>query len=167
MDAAERVIVCGVDGSPAGERALQWGIDEASRGNGRVLAVTAWSWDGVEGLAAPTTPSDALARARTLLDTAVDKALEGVENAPAVERICERGLPSEALCNAAAGADLMVLGSHGHGAVHDKLVGSTSERAIHHAPCPVVIVPDPRHVERNIKRAKTRQPTREHPVQIV
>jgi hypothetical protein len=31
MDAAERVIVCGVDGSPAGERALRWAIDEAIR----------------------------------------------------------------------------------------------------------------------------------------
>jgi hypothetical protein len=51
-------------------------------------------------------------------------------------------------------AELMVLGTHGHGAVHDTLVGSTSKRAIHHASCPVVIVPDPRHAERAIKQTR-------------
>jgi hypothetical protein len=53
--------------------------------------------------------------------------------------------------------------------VHDKLVGSTSERAIHHAPCPVVVIPDPRHVEKNLEQAKVRRSRQqpEHPVQVV
>jgi nucleotide-binding universal stress UspA family protein len=169
MDAAERVIVCGVDGSPAGERALLWAVDEAIRRYAKVRAVTAWSWDGVEELAAPTTPAEALARARKLLDTAVDEALAGMENPPVVDRVCQRGEPSDALCAAAADAELMVLGSHGHGAVHDKLIGSTSERTVHHAPCPVVIIPDPRHVEKNLERARQQQRNQkaEPPVQVV
>lgn len=167
MDAAEHVIVCGVDGSPAGQRALQWAIDEAIRRYGKVRAVTAWSWDGVEALNAETTPAEALKRAQRILDTAVDAVLSGMENPPVVERICQRGVPSQALCAAAADAELMVLGSHGHGQVHDKLVGSTSERAIHHAPCPVVIVPDPRHVERNLKRAREQRREAPHPMQVL
>ena len=169
MKATECVIVCGVDGSPAGQRALHWAVDEAIRRYGKVRAVTAWSWDGVEALAAPGTPAEALGRARQMLDAAVDEVLGGMEHAPAVDRVCERGVPSEALCTAAADAELLVLGSHGHGAVHDKLVGSTSERAIHHAPCPVVIIPDPRHVEKNLEQARARRGRQqpEHPVQVV
>lgn len=169
MDAVERIIVCGVDGSPAGQRALRWALDEAITRHGRVRAVTAWSWDGVEELAAPTTPAEALARARRLLDAVVDEELAGMEDPPVVDRICQRGVPSDALCAASVDAELMVLGSHGHGAVHDKLIGSTSERAVHHAPCPVVIVPDPRHVEKNLKRVQEqlRNQSAQPPVQVV
>ena len=39
------------------------------------------------------------------------------------------------------GADLIVLGSHGHGALYHLLVGSVSEGVVRKSPCPVVIVP--------------------------
>ena len=157
MEATRGVIVCGVDGSPAGQRALQWAVDEAVKRGAEVHAVTAWSWDGLEELNAPSSPAQALGRARRVLDTAVDEVLDGVEAGPLVRRICERGEPAEVLASAAAGADLLILGSHGHGTVHDKLLGSTSERTVHHAPCPVVIVPDPRLVAKNLKRLEERQ----------
>jgi nucleotide-binding universal stress UspA family protein len=38
-------------------------------------------------------------------------------------------------------ADLIVLGSHGHGRVYDLLVGSTCEGVLRHASIPVLIVP--------------------------
>jgi nucleotide-binding universal stress UspA family protein len=167
METTERIIVCGVDGSPAGQRALMWALEEAGRRADKVRAVTGWVWDGVESLNAASTPAEALAQAQRLLDRAVDEVLGQVPGAVSVERVCQRGLPSDAICAAAADAELIVLGSHGHGAVHDKLIGSTSERVIHHAPCPVVVVPDPRHVERNLKRAKQlhREPAR--PAQVL
>ena len=37
--------------------------------------------------------------------------------------------------------DLFVLGTHGHGFVSHVLMGSTAERILHHAPCPVLVVP--------------------------
>ena len=40
-------------------------------------------------------------------------------------------------------ADIVVLGSHGHGRLHKALVGSVSEAVIRHAPCSVMIVPNP------------------------
>ena len=152
MDARKGVVVCGVDGSPAGQRALRWAMEEAAKRGAEVHAVTAWSWDGLEELGAPTTPAEALERAQRVLDTAVDEVLAGLESAPLVTRVCERGEPADALSAAAIGADLLVLGSHGHGPVHDKLMGSTSERVLRHAPCPVVIVPDPRLVEKSLQR---------------
>lgn len=42
-------------------------------------------------------------------------------------------------------ADLIVVGSHGHGSLYDLLVGSTSEGVLRKAPCPVVLVPSPRN----------------------
>ena len=40
-------------------------------------------------------------------------------------------------------ADLVVVGTRGHGVVHRALVGSTSRRVLHHAPMSVLIVPSP------------------------
>ncbi len=39
--------------------------------------------------------------------------------------------------------DLIVLGSHGHGALYKALLGGTSDSVLRHASCPVVVVPDP------------------------
>jgi len=163
MDAREHVIVCGVDGSTASQLALEWAIDEAIRRDCKLRVVTAWSWDGLEALGAPPSPTAALNHARDIQDATLARALDAAENIPEIERLISRGVPSEALCTAALDAELMVLGSHGHGAVRDKLVGSTSQRAIHHASCPVVILPDPRHVEKEIKRANAKRRLAEAP----
>jgi nucleotide-binding universal stress UspA family protein len=44
------------------------------------------------------------------------------------------------LLGAAAGADLLVVGSRGHGAFADALLGSVGQHCVHHAPCPVLIM---------------------------
>jgi len=40
-------------------------------------------------------------------------------------------------------ADIILLGSHGHGLLHKALLGSVSESVIRHAPCGVLVVPSP------------------------
>jgi universal stress protein A len=40
--------------------------------------------------------------------------------------------------------DLIIIGSHGRGAISRLLVGSTAERVVEHAPCPVLVVKGPR-----------------------
>lgn len=39
------------------------------------------------------------------------------------------------------GAEYVVLGSHGHTALYELIVGSTAGAILRHSPCPVVIVP--------------------------
>jgi len=61
----------------------------------------------------------------------------------AVEVRNASGYPGQNILDAAdeVGADFIVLGSHGHGAFYDLIVGSTASRVIKRARCPVVIVP--------------------------
>lgn len=51
--------------------------------------------------------------------------------------------PDEALVARSAGACLLVVGNHHHNAVRRAVRGSVSHTALHHARCPVAIVPAP------------------------
>jgi len=51
-----------------------------------------------------------------------------------------RAHPAQALLDAAAGADLLVVGCRGHGGFTGMLLGSTSQHVVAHAPCPVLVV---------------------------
>jgi nucleotide-binding universal stress UspA family protein len=51
------------------------------------------------------------------------------------------GPPAEQLAGAAAGADLLVLGSRGHGPLRRVLLGSVSAELVRGAPCPVLVMP--------------------------
>ncbi len=55
------------------------------------------------------------------------------------------GTPSHAILEVAreGGFDLVVVGTHGHGLLGHTLLGSTAERVLHHAPCPVLVVGPP------------------------
>jgi nucleotide-binding universal stress UspA family protein len=70
---------------------------------------------------------------------AVSRALDPAGVTMAVEM----GAPADAITRYAAthGADVIVLGSHGHGAVHRFLLGSVAETMVRHGSCAVLIVP--------------------------
>ena len=56
------------------------------------------------------------------------------------------GDPAEAICAYAEeiGARLITVGTRGHGTVASLLLGSVSQAVMRHAPCPVLVVRDPR-----------------------
>jgi nucleotide-binding universal stress UspA family protein len=62
----------------------------------------------------------------------------------AVDRRVRRGVPAEVMVEESRGADLLVIGSRGLGAFSGMLLGSVSNFCIHHALCPVVVVPSHR-----------------------
>jgi nucleotide-binding universal stress UspA family protein len=74
-------------------------------------------------------------------DSVLEKAGEG-SRPPSVTVRAVTGLPAEELLSAAAGADMIVVGSRGAGGFKRLLLGSVSTQVTHHAPCPVVVIPD-------------------------
>jgi nucleotide-binding universal stress UspA family protein len=62
-----------------------------------------------------------------------------------VETCVEKGDPRDVICGAAekAGADMLVMGSHGYGFLQWALMGSVSNHCVQNCKCPVVVVKRP------------------------
>ncbi|MDP1805193.1 MAG: universal stress protein [Acidimicrobiales bacterium] len=141
-------IVVGIDGSQGARRALEWAVAEATLRDAHVVVVHAWlepaavavgsviTAGGVE----PEVFEDAAWRTVTELLAAVDTT--GLPQG--VETQVVAGAPARALIDASEGADLVVVGSRGHGGFTGLLLGSVSQQVAHHATCPVVIIPSHR-----------------------
>ena len=137
-------IVAGVDGSATSRAALRWAVDEARRHGASLTAVHVWH-DPYTGSALPfapglVDPTSYQAVGERLLDSVVDgEDLSGLSEP--VRRLVVHGSAAHALVEAAKGADLLVVGSRGRGGFAGLLLGSVSQQVIHHAPCPVLILP--------------------------
>jgi len=139
-------IVVGVDGSDVSATALRWALEEARLRGAAVDVVHAWHYPYVGGgdFTGMTMPaideSQLVAAAHEVLDHAMSAAGPAPEGV-AVERIVTCGGEAAVLLDAAEGADLLVVGSRGHGGFAGLLLGSVSQQCVHHSPCPVVVVP--------------------------
>ena len=142
----ERIVV-GVDGSETSGAALRWAIAEAEPHGAAVEAVHAWH-DAYTGGAYPfaaigVDPEIYREAGERLLNAAVDSEDESGLKAP-VHRVLVNDYPAHGLLECAKGADLVVVGSRGRGGFTGLLLGSVSQQVVHHAPCPVVLIPDSR-----------------------
>lgn len=150
-----RVLV-GVDGSKGSRRALAWALEEAAARTSVLEAVIVWrgpyDFPRDFDVSYPVDEAQLAERARARLAEAISEAV-GEHAAVEVEPTVLRGDPAETLCRRAAAADLLVVGSRGHGTFAGLLLGSVSAKCAHHSPCPVVIVPSGRDV-----RASTQRP---------
>lgn len=139
-------IVVGVDGSEASLDALRWALDEGRLRAATVEVVLAWYSSAVTGLASVGAfPARELVEqsARTQLDEIEATAGLADLTDPVVHTRLVESHAAPALLEAAADADLLVVGSRGHGAFSGMLLGSVSQHCVTHAPCPVVVVPSP------------------------
>lgn len=141
-------IVVGVDGSDPALAALRWSARLAHATGARIEVVTVASQ---LPLVAPlgvawNRGEDALAQAHRAQEHTLDAVdHEDVELVTSVQD----GQPAGVLLDSADGADLLVLGTHGYGAVESALLGSIGRQVATHAPCPTVLVPaDPGTLER-------------------
>jgi nucleotide-binding universal stress UspA family protein len=126
-------IVVGVDGSEDGDRALVWALEEARLRGCELDIVQAWEYLGVYTVDPES---------RQLAQSKLDAAVAGLETSgvDVKSRLLE-GRPVEALVEAARDANLLVVGSRGHGGLAATVLGSVSAGAVRHARCPVVVVP--------------------------
>ena len=139
------LIVVGVDGSAHARRALDWAVAEARLRGGRCRLIHAHEF-GLAG-ASPYVPIpvEELTRdAQAVLDRELTYAREA--GCPVEGRVVLGGA-AEALVEASGEADLLVVGSRGRGGLLGALLGSVSSACVHHATCPVVVIPPPDRVE--------------------
>ena len=137
-------IVVGVDGSDGSVEALRFALKEAKVRGAELKAVNAWHVPpAVYGAGwAPAGPDlDEFRKvARSALEQSLEKA--GASSAGVtVTSLLVEGQPADVLCAEAKDADLLVVGSRGLGGFRGLLLGSVSQQVVHHAPCPVVVMP--------------------------
>jgi nucleotide-binding universal stress UspA family protein len=138
-------IVAGVDGSPSSMDALQWAIGQAGLTGASVDAVIAWHYPAAVGgfgyapVDMMQTGSDFHEIAQKIVTDAISNAADRTGDVRVHPRVIE-GNPAQVLLSAAVGADLLVVGSRGHGGFTEALLGSVSQHCVHLAPCPVVVI---------------------------
>ena len=141
-----QTIVVGFDGSHEARAALDWGLDEARLRGAKLRVVHAWSLTpvAVASVGPGAFPSsgdiDSLESASRELVTSAAGELAAREPGVPIEPKLVRGGAAQALLDEAETADLLVVGSRGHGGFAGLLLGSVSHQCASHAACPVVIV---------------------------
>ncbi len=139
------LILVAVDGSDGSRAALRWVRGFADVMDATISVVQAWEYPstavlpGGPTLLPPAEASKAVAAELTqVLREELGRPPEGIET------FVEPGTPDLAVLRVAArnGADLIVVGKRGLGAVASRLLGSVSRRLVEHSTCPVAVVPD-------------------------
>ena len=135
-----RRVVVGVDGSEPARRALLWAADEARRRHATLEIVHCWHPRmGLPlGPAVSATDRASLEAAAHAVVTAATRAVDG--RLPHTESLLVDAPAASTLLEASAGADLVVVGTRGHGGFPGLLLGSVSTQVLHHAQCPAVVV---------------------------
>ncbi len=131
--------------SASSKAALGWAIRQAKLTGAVVDAVIAWRYPGAYGYPGPVgddTDYSELA-AKVVTDTIAEVA--GPAGPAEIRPKVMEGNPAAVLLAASAGAELLVVGSRGHGGFVEALLGSVSQHCVHHAACPVVIIRDSSH----------------------
>ncbi len=133
-------IVVGVDGSDSSLMALEWAARQAELTGSTLDAMTTWDWPMNYGWAVPI-PSDYNPKsdAQDLVDEAVARVRDMHPRVDVRTTVVE-GHPAPVLIEASRAADLLVVGSRGHGEFAGMLLGSVSEHCVSNAHCPVVVV---------------------------
>ena len=149
-------VVVGVDGSAGGAEALRWAVAEARLRKAPLRIVHAWTYGytgmpggfgGMGGFDSYVSLGidvvDLQRAAEDLIEKTMAEVAGGVEGIE-VERQVVEGAAAQVLIGASVGADLLVVGSRGHGGFVGLMIGSVSQQCVHHAPCPVVVVRSPK-----------------------
>ncbi len=153
-------VIVGVDGSAGSMEALRWALAEARLREAPLLVVHAWSYTYADGTgggysamggfgsfsALGVDVGDLHRAAGELVQNAIDNVARGTEGVEIQRRVVQ-GNAADVLVDAAGPDDLLVVGSRGYGGFTGLLLGSVSQRCVHRAACPVVVVHAPNDAE--------------------
>lgn len=138
-------IVVGVDGSAPSKAALRWAARIAPVIRGAIQAVIAWEYPASYGwaVAVPEQWRPDLDAAKVLEETLNE--VFGASWPPGLVTTVREGRASAVLLNVSKNADMLVVGSRGHGGFAGLLLGSVSAACAEHAHCPVLVVHGENH----------------------
>jgi nucleotide-binding universal stress UspA family protein len=142
-------ITVGIDGSDNAHHALIWAMNEAAQRDVPLTVLTVHGtiegyWSGQPLKFAGD--DELVQRAREAAEEAVAAAAKeiGAEKEVRVTVSAINGFPAAALIDASAEAELVVVGTRGGGGFPHLHLGGVSSQVVHHAKCPVVVVPHDR-----------------------
>ena len=145
---SQQTILVGVDGPEASLDALRWAVDQAKASRATLSVVTAWHYPAGEswGLPKPLPEWNVAIEAANSLRSMIKREVTPDASIRVKQRVVE-GHPAPVLVDLSRDADLLVVGSRGHGAFEGMLLGSVSAHCASNAACPVVVVRHQRHSE--------------------
>ncbi len=155
-------VVVGIDFSSGARAALLFALSDAARRGVPVDAVSAYrppdywmDFDAVASYEPDQVRTAALDRLRTFVG---EVRPDGPADPPPIRLIVAMGAAADVLLQESQDADLLVVGSRGHGGFASMLLGSVSIHCALHASCPVTVVHSPEaHRERlHLRRGRHR-----------
>ncbi len=141
MGDMERIVVA-IDGSEEATAALEWALAH-SDADDVVVVATIWQIPVVYGIDMPILNVDDIKLAAQRLVEETIASVKARDGAPKMEAVVRSGHVGSELVDIAASADQLVLGCRGYGGLKSLMLGSVSTYVLHHAPCPVTVIPAP------------------------
>lgn len=140
-------IVVGTDGSPSSITALAWAARQAELIGASLDVLIAWHWPVTFGWSVIPDDYDLEGDCKKVLAEALAPIRVAHPDLD-IRADVVKGHPAPLLIRASRGAELLVVGSRGHGAFAGMLLGSVSEHCVANAHCPVLVMrnggsPDP------------------------
>ena len=135
-------IVVGIDGSPRARAVLDTAIRLAGALGGKLIVLRAVMQPvEVPVEAYIVSPVQLVETLRELAQKELDAVVKTVSGELVEKAEARIGTPWQVICDgaSAARADLIVIGTHGYGAL-DRLIGTTAARVVNHAGCSVFVV---------------------------
>ncbi|MFJ2592360.1 universal stress protein [Streptomyces erythrochromogenes] len=157
-------ILLGVADTVAGPEAVRFALREAATRDCELHAVRAWRCPAHETVDHPSLADGPCGYHQARADTLLDEALTGpLREHPSVRlrRALVEGPAHRVLVERTAAADLVVVGAQRHERHLGLQLGHVAHALLHHALCPVAVVPN---VERRIRASRPRPSRRERPV---
>ncbi|MGC8481607.1 MAG: universal stress protein [Acidimicrobiales bacterium] len=150
---SEKKILVGVDGSGANTSAIRWAVLEAHARHEPLIALYAWHLP-VMAYSAPSyiavSPEESTRAGDALVEQAVGELASEFDVKYEIRSV--EGPASKVLHDVASSGeiDLVVVGSRGHNAMTNLVLGSVSHALSHHTQKPLVIVPHDFSDERDV-----------------
>jgi nucleotide-binding universal stress UspA family protein len=138
-----KTVLVGVDGSRGSRKALSWAAAEAADHGADLIVLNVWEHPLLTPAGGPSVPPvDVPDAGRAAGEYLVQVIKEELGENPAVlaQPRVKHGRPAEVLIEQSATADLLVVGTRGHGGFAGLVLGSVSQHVAAYAQCPVTVV---------------------------